>query len=244
MTLIKVKSAVILAAGHGRRMNTGGYYVASKPMVIVKGKPLISFIIDSLMEVGIYNITIVKRKDDNQIERIQSYYPERKIKFTFISDVLDNGSLNSFFHAKDSIHTPFMLVDSDIICNKLHFKEMLNKTESNHSSVEEIFGYVATIDNPVTDERMLKTKQGKAIGFNKKSFSDGVCGGMVYLFLKDPFVLCEEFRKQSNSYALFFNHLVTVENIKTMNIHTMWDVDTLDDIKFTEITLRERENVL
>ncbi len=55
---MQVKNAVILASGYGRRMQKKERF-PSKPMTVINNKPLISYIIDMLLDGEIEKIYIV-----------------------------------------------------------------------------------------------------------------------------------------------------------------------------------------
>lgn len=239
---IEINTAVVLAAGQGRRMNINNENNFSKPMVKLLGRPLICWIIDSIIGLGVNEIVIIKRENDIQINKIVDYYRNSNIKFIFVDDSINNGSLNSFYFAKEYVTYPFILVDSDIICDQQHFKKMVDSALNEYRKNSHLFGFVAVVDNPNNDERMLKVEENRAIQFNKKGFPDGVSGGMVYIFFMNPFYYCKELvEKGVSSYSVFFNHLLRNVSIGVMHIHEMWDVDTVEDIMMTEkILLEER----
>lgn len=233
--------AVILAAGKGVRMNGNNDVGFSKAIEKVLGKPLVSFIIDALIEIGIKRIVVIKRVNDSQIENIAQYYRNEDLEFTFINDDICRGSLDSFYFAKNNAEIPFLLTDCDIICNKINFKNMIDSVPL-QEHLNDAFGMVAVVDNPISiSERMLLLTDDRAVAFNKSGATDAVCGGMIYIFYKNPFDFCKELiNQQISSYATFFNKLVSRENIYAMHTIDMWDVDTTEDIKLTEKMLLEK----
>lgn len=239
MNNTEIKCAVILAAGQGSRMNEQNDTNFSKPMVSVLNKPLVSFVIDAILNIGIKEIIIVKRDDDRAIEQIRSYYNDKDVQFTFVSDYVKKGSLNSFNFLEGIAVAPFLLVDCDLILNANELPRIVNEALNKYKKDNDFFGFVSVVKNPSKKEvKMLKVVDDIAIEFKKDGFEDGRIGGMIYIFFSNPFEHCEQILKESTSFAFFFNSLINIEKFGVMEIDDLWDVDTLEEVELTEKLLQ------
>ncbi|MEE6200950.1 nucleotidyltransferase family protein [Bacillus cereus] len=236
MTDTIIKQAVILAAGQGSRMNVTDDVSFSKAMAPILNKPLVTFIIDAILNAGINEIVIVKKDNDRTIENIVHHYGNQDVRFTFISDDIKNGSLTSFYFVKEAVEYPFLLVDCDLILNANKFPSALKYAVEKYEDENKLFGLVSVVSNPIkADKKMLRVANGKALEFNKKGFEDGRIGGMIYIFFSNPFLHCKHIIDDGvTSFAFFFNRLILAENFGVMEVEKLWDVDTLEDIKLTE----------
>jgi NDP-sugar pyrophosphorylase family protein len=235
----EIKCAVILAAGQGSRMNKQNNSNFSKPMVSVLNKPLVSFVIDAILNIGVKEIIIVKRDDDKTIEQIRSYYSDKDVQFTFVSDHVKKGSLNSFSFLNGIAVAPFLLVDCDLILNANELPKIVNEAIEKYEEDNSFFGFVSVVKNPSKEEvKMLRVEGGIATEFKKHGFKDGRIGGMIYLFFSNPFEHCEQIVKESTSFAFFFNSLINIEKFGVMEIDDLWDVDTLKEVELTENLLQ------
>ena len=107
----KVRKAIVIAAGFGSRM-APVTLDTPKPLVKVKGVRIIDTLLDSLLAVGIDNITIVVGYKKEQFQELLKKYPTLK----FIENPIYNESNNisSMFYAKDIIDRCY-ICEADLI---------------------------------------------------------------------------------------------------------------------------------
>lgn len=122
-----VTKAVVLAAGKGTRM--GALTEAlPKPMLPVRGKPLLEHVLDHLRAAGIRECGLITGYRSDVIERHFAQYPMR---LKFIHQEVINGTagaarLARAFAASD----PFLLTYGDIWCEPDDYRRVLAPIES------------------------------------------------------------------------------------------------------------------
>ena len=114
-TMTTVNECLILAAGNGSRIASvsGG---APKPLVPLRGIPLLEHVITSCREVGITRFVIVVGYRADQIRR---WFAERSFKGIAVT-LIENSEYHkangiSALAAKDELYNPFLLLMSDHI---------------------------------------------------------------------------------------------------------------------------------
>jgi len=222
--------AVILAAGEGKRLKNRSI---RKPLVSVGGKPLICNIIDNLIEARIDTIYIVKRKDDC-LDSILKRYNDQKVKIKFIDDDKGSGSLYTL-SLVNKINTEWIVcADCDVICKKNEFVQMIDegRTLIGQGKVQ---GVITKVLNPsVFDRNMLLIENERAIHFVKTGIDNGKRGGYVYIFNRVIFRECNQLLHIGcSSMAIFLDAIMQKYDIGVMQINDMWDVDTWEDVNFT-----------
>ncbi len=230
--------AVILAAGEGSRLRNKNENI--KPLIGINGKPLISFIIDNLIYAGFTKIYIIKREEIS-FEIVTQMY--QNIDIIYINEKQHLGSLYSFYHLRYIKEEMFLCTDCDIITNSEAFNKMVERGKA-VLKINNISGVMARVINPTKqDVDMIKTLGSKVISFEKRGVESGERGGYVYLWKKEILKQCKDFMKQgSYSLSAYISFLVQKYNISFMDIEDLWDVDTLNDLVFSERKINEVKN--
>ena len=124
-----IKHAIILAAGLGKRMLPLTNELP-KPMVKIKGKPIIKHLIDLLDQIGIEKICVnVHYKS----ELLSDYLESIKNKTILISDETDElldtgGGIKKAFNVLGEDNS--FIFNSVILCNDIHTKQLKNMSEN------------------------------------------------------------------------------------------------------------------
>ena len=122
--------AVILAGGKGTRLYPITYEIP-KPLLPVKRKPIINYLIDLFSEEGIRDIFVLIAKDFREEFDWwkKRYYPKNKIQFVEESKPL--GTFGGLWFLKDKLSsTPFFLTNGDEL-KKISLKEMIDFHQRN-----------------------------------------------------------------------------------------------------------------
>jgi len=120
--------AIILCAGIGKRLKP---YTEDKPkaMVEIKGKPIISWLYDSLSKVpGIDYIYIVSGYRFNVLEPYVKTYLDQNIRFKRQSPV--NGTANAIALLENMISKEFIVLSGDTIYKPEDIKKLVNQNNS------------------------------------------------------------------------------------------------------------------
>ncbi|OGJ15864.1 hypothetical protein A3K73_01725 [Candidatus Pacearchaeota archaeon RBG_13_36_9] len=120
--------AIILAGGKGTRMNSK----LPKSLVPVRGKPILSYMVDSLTGVGISKFILLTGHKAEQIENfVREKYPNLDIKL--VRDPLDHrGSyICSIPRIKGLIDEDIVFMHGDMIYDSELLKKMMESSEKN-----------------------------------------------------------------------------------------------------------------
>lgn len=122
-----VAKAVVLAAGKGTRMGALTHEIP-KPMLPVRGKPMLEHVLDHLREAGIAACALITGYHRELIERHFAGYP---IRLEFIHQEVVNGTAaaaklaRSFVGADD-----FLLTYGDIWCEAQDYRRIMQPIET------------------------------------------------------------------------------------------------------------------
>lgn len=108
-----VKKAVILAGGKGTRLYPITYEIP-KPLLPVRKKPIINYLVDLFLEQGVKEIAVLisKNFEEEFLWWKKRYYPRNKILLVKEENPL--GTLGGLFYLKDWIKdSPFFLTNGD-----------------------------------------------------------------------------------------------------------------------------------
>jgi MurNAc alpha-1-phosphate uridylyltransferase len=165
-----IKHAIILAAGLGKRMLPLTNELP-KPMVKIKGKPIIKHLIDLLDQIGIEKICVnVHYKS----ELLSDYLESIKNKKILISDETDElldtgGGIKKAFDLLEEDNS--FVFNSDILWNDVHVEQLRNMSEKFNtkdmdallglSHINKLEGYDGLGDFCFTDSQIIERyKQG------------------------------------------------------------------------------------
>lgn len=239
-------NAIILASGYGKRMKRAEGS-PSKPMTLINHKPLISYSIDLMIWSGIQKIYIVYQSATSDVLRLLDYSSDYSHYLEFVEEPAPKGSLLTFSRIKDHVSLPFLMSFGDVIASKYDFIDMLNIGKQYHSNQADLV--VQTVCSPsLLSERAFLTETRRVSRYQKNGILDVInpyqerkYGGMIYLWLSDPFPLIDEYLKeQKYRLSVFLEQYIPSHRVFEMPIHDMWDVDTPEAVTLTKEILRKR----
>ena len=112
----RVKKAVILAGGKGMRMRPFTYEMP-KPMIPVKGKPLIQHIIELCRK---YEIREIILSTGYLGEKIREHFGDGShlgVEITYVEEKAEMGTAGPLLLAKEHLDTPFLMFNGDVLAN-------------------------------------------------------------------------------------------------------------------------------
>lgn len=243
---MQVKNAVILASGYGRRMRQKERF-PSKTMTMVDKKPLISYGIDVLINGGIKKIYIVYHSATADVLKLLDYSDNYAEYLEFIEVDVQKGTLLTFSQVRDFLAPPFIMIFGDVIADKSDFINMLHAGKKYISSDADLV--IQTVCAPsILSEKAFLAENGRIIKYRKNGIVDEAeygqrkkYGGMVYLWLSDPFrIIDKNLLNQNYSFSVFLEDYILEHTVYEMPINDMWDVDTPEVVKLTEELFRKR----
>lgn len=155
----RVKRAIIMAAGEGRRMRPVTLEIP-KPLVKVNGIRMIDTVIKSLWENGIYEIYIVVGYLKEKFLCLEKEYPGVKLIENSFYNICNN--ISSLYVARDYIENAVILDGDQIIYNK---KVLYPEFERS--------GYNCIWTNKETNEWLLTVENGIVIQCSRNGGSLG-----------------------------------------------------------------------
>ena len=116
-----MRKAVILAAGRGTRLGALTDEVP-KPMVLLKGKPILEHLLDRLQAAGFGEALIVT---GYRAEAIESHFRDYPLPLQFIRQTVVNGTATAALLAKEFVQTDaFFLTFGDILAETAVYRDM------------------------------------------------------------------------------------------------------------------------
>lgn len=120
--------AVILAGGEGSRLGPLTRY-RPKPMVPIANRPVIEYVVDALLEVGIDSITVVVGYRGDRIQdHLEHAYSEDR--FTYVTQRKQLGSGHALKQAEGLLDGEFLLVNGDTIVGAGAVRQTIERHEA------------------------------------------------------------------------------------------------------------------
>lgn len=241
---IQVKQAVILASGYGKRMRKASSF-PSKPMTPICQKPLISYIIDLLIDTGVEKIYIVYHSVTADVLKLIDYSPGYAGRLEFIEEDVQRGTLLTFSRIKEILTPPFIMAFEDVVARKSDFINMMDSAGKYLAGGADLL--VQTVRKPsIPSEKALVTENGRVVKYQKDGITGRITrtqeikyGGMVYLWLSSPFSgVDKHLSEQQYKISLFLEQYIPAHSVFEMPIEDMWDVDTPEEVRLTEEILK------
>lgn len=181
---VKNTVPIILAAGKGNRMGT----VKNKCLLVIYGKTLLEWTIDTLRNVGFSTIVIVTRTTDNQIEKL---IKKKNIRDTVIvQDPFFMGAGHALFLGTLSINqeTKYILTlygDDSFLYTQNTLKKLLSSISNNRSAFQ-----LTTVKKKIIGSigGLKRNTENQPIGFytqpelvdSKAEYAEIVCGCFLF----------------------------------------------------------------
>ena len=121
---MKIQKAVLLAAGRGTRMREMTAELP-KPMLEVRGKPVLQYIVEGLREAGVIEFLIIV---GYRAETVQNFFGDGsryKIGIQYATQIVQDGTGRVIELAKNFVgNTPFILGYGDILVAPENYKRV------------------------------------------------------------------------------------------------------------------------
>ncbi|MCL7748677.1 phosphocholine cytidylyltransferase family protein [Halalkalibacter alkaliphilus] len=208
-----VTTAVILAAGRGKRLNAISQHIP-KGLLVIEKKSIIEESIDKLLAAGITNIQIGAGYKEEKLKFLEQKYPGTH--FTVNRHFSTSGNLYTLLLMKEQIKEDFLLLESDIIYEKRALREILDDSHPDvilasdlSQSGDEFF--IESNDNHLfkkmkKQSSLLSRIDGEFVGISKISYPSFklLCQLGKKMFENDPMIDYEEVLNQTAKHSPFF----------------------------------------
>jgi UDP-N-acetylglucosamine diphosphorylase / glucose-1-phosphate thymidylyltransferase / UDP-N-acetylgalactosamine diphosphorylase / glucosamine-1-phosphate N-acetyltransferase / galactosamine-1-phosphate N-acetyltransferase len=126
MTARKIDSAVLLAAGRGTRMRALTANLP-KPMIEVRGKPVLQYIVEGLRDAGVRRFLIIV---GYRAEAVQNFFGDGsryRIDIQYAAQVTQDGTGRVVDLARGFVSdSPFVLAYGDILVDPANYKRIVD----------------------------------------------------------------------------------------------------------------------
>lgn len=122
----KIDQAVILAAGRGTRMRELTADLP-KPMIIVRGKPVLQHIVEGLRDAGVGKFLIIIGYRADVVQSFFGNGSRYKIEIQYTTQVKQDGTGRVVDLAKSFVaNVPFILAYGDILVDPANYKDIVH----------------------------------------------------------------------------------------------------------------------
>jgi UDP-N-acetylglucosamine diphosphorylase/glucosamine-1-phosphate N-acetyltransferase len=143
---VSIMKALVLTAGEGQRLRPLTTN-RSKSMLMIAGRPVLQYIIDSLVENGIHDIImVVGHGRDELIDHFQMESDE-DVKIRYVIQLKQEGAEHAILTAKEELESEeeFLVVNGDVLVEP----EMVTRTLTNHKTTgSDVTMLVTLVSNP------------------------------------------------------------------------------------------------
>ncbi len=232
----RIREAVVLAAGNGRRMRSRS--LLPKPLIEVEGRSLLQRIVEQLGEAGIDKVFIVVGYLGDEI-RNHDFEADVEIEWVDNPDYhLANGI--SLLAVEKRVRSPFLLLMSDHLFDKTILEHMLNNGLPEKGGILAIDGKIQSVfDLPDATKVQSQDERVTRIGKDLTDF-DSVDTG-VFVLTRSVFpAMWKSVNRGDRSLTGGISELATRQLVKTWDIGPRrWiDIDTPDALSEAERLLR------
>jgi L-glutamine-phosphate cytidylyltransferase len=238
---------IILAAGQGVRLRP---LTDTKPkcMVEYNGKSIIDYLLETIKECSIDDISIV---NGYKKEVLESHLSNEKLSFYTNESYFKTNMVNTLFCAKEAMNDDVIISYSDIIYKKEVLEKLLKSNEDFSVVIDKKWKelWEQRMENPLNDAETLKIKNGNIVELGKKPKSyDEIAGQYIGLIkiskaaINKIISFYESLDKAAmydgkdfdNMYMTSFiqNIIDKLLNVKPVYIEGGWlEIDSLEDLQ-------------
>src|SRR5262249_48388477 len=124
--MTKIEKAVILAAGRGTRMRELTAELP-KPMIEVRGKPVLQHIVEGLRDAGIRELLIVVGYRADAVQDFFGDGSRYKVTIQYETQTMLDGTGRVVELARDFVGSrPFILAYGDILVDPVNYRHLVN----------------------------------------------------------------------------------------------------------------------
>jgi len=127
---MKINQAVILAAGRGTRMRELTA-VVPKPMIVVRGKPVLQHIIEGLRDAGVRELLVIVGYHAETVRNFFGDGSRHDVSIQYATQTVQDGTGRVVQLAKKFVgKSPFILSYGDILVDPVNYKRVADLPEN------------------------------------------------------------------------------------------------------------------
>lgn len=245
--MVKINKGLIIAAGIGSRIRPLSNKIP-KPLIKVKGTPMIETVIDAMIENGVKEIYIVLGYLKEKFYYLKDKYDE--VKFIINEDYASRGAISSFYAAKDILDDNFIISEGNFyVTDKTIFDTNIDKTTYLYKQTEsqnELWGF-KLIHNKTRITRIVKPEE--------QTYLDNRLYGVAFwlkddlLKLKNEVIKNYEKKEYIDAYHdRLLNNIIDDMELVTREVkdQQIYEINKLNDLvlidkRYIEILKRQEE---
>ena len=128
--MTKIDKAVVLAAGRGTRMRELTA-VVPKPMIAVRGKPVLQYIIEGLRDAGIRELLVIVGYHADTVQNLFGDGSRHDVSIQYATQTVQDGTGRVVQLAKKFVgKSPFILSYGDILVDPVNYKRVADLPEN------------------------------------------------------------------------------------------------------------------
>ena len=220
-----VRKAFILAGGYGIQMRPFTYELP-KPMILVKGRPILEYIIEQLRDHGIREIVILTGPLSNKIIEHFRDGSQFGVSITYIDEEKPAGTGGSLKKGEKIFKEPFLLLYGDVLAD-INLHDFIEFHQSSHN----IASVALSTAVDTSGYGLVKMRGSRIVDFiekpNKMDKLSGLVSAGIYVF--EPSIF-EHLSGQSKNFSLekeVFPQLIKIGKIGGYPFEGQWfDVST------------------
>ena len=195
---MSVQTAVVLAAGEGRRLRPLTR-TRPKPMLPAVGRPILEHVLNALVDAGICHIVLVV---GYRHERVQEYFGSsyRNIRLQYVFQEKQLGSGHALLQAREAVDEPLVVVNGDRVIEANAVRDVINAFEHGTAAAT-----MAVLEGRDTTQYGAVTLHGRDVAeLVEKPDTDEyrLINGGIYAFGPSIFHAIEETSRTEGELAL------------------------------------------
>ncbi len=124
--MTKIDKAVVLAAGRGTRMRELTA-VVPKPMIAVRGKPVLQYIIEGLRDAGIRELLVIVGYHADTVQNFFGDGSRHDVSIQYATQTVQDGTGRVLDLARNFVgDSPFILSYGDILVDPANYKRVID----------------------------------------------------------------------------------------------------------------------
>src|SRR5438094_8188474 len=137
---MKINKAVVLAAGRGTRMRELTAEVP-KPMIVVRGKPVLQHIIEGLRDAGTREVLVIVGYRADAVRNFFGDGSRYNIAIQYVTQTVQDGTGRVVDLASDFVgNSPFILSYGDILVDPANYKCLVDLPDNVEAIITVIRG--------------------------------------------------------------------------------------------------------
>src|SRR5947209_20006186 len=133
--MAKIEKAVLLAAGRGIRMRELTVELP-KPMIEVRGKPVLQHIVEGLRDAGLREFFLIVGYRGDAVQNFFGDGSRYKIAIQYATQVVQDGTGRVLDLARNFVESsPFILSYGDILVDPANYKRIVHPAHTNDTII-------------------------------------------------------------------------------------------------------------